>query len=202
MMRRTLLFYLACLVSLAACFNLGKGTTQSSRFYLLNSISDSGLETQAVTKLKNATVGVGPLEFPEYLHRPQIATRTSNHQIQFSEFHRWGEPLGDNFSRILAENLSILLSTHRLVAFPWRSASIDYQVEVEVTRFDGSLGEQAHLEARWTIFGKEGKEALLMKKSSLRETVATENYEALVMVMSRLVERLSREIAASFKDIS
>jgi uncharacterized lipoprotein YmbA len=202
-MRRILTTLVAAsLLFLLGCFNLGKGTTQSANFYLLSSLHGPGGRAETVGVFQEGTIGVGPVEFPEYLNRPQIVTRTGPNQLRIDEFHRWGAPLKKNFSRVLAKNLSILLATDRIVAFPWRYASIDYQVEVEVTRFDGNLGEEAYLDARWTIFGKDGKSVLLMKKSNLSEPVARKDYETLVVAMSRLMDSLSREIATAFINLS
>jgi len=32
-------------------------------------------------------IGVGPVEFPKFLDRPQIVTRKSQHRVEVSEFH-------------------------------------------------------------------------------------------------------------------
>ena len=108
----------------------------------------------------------------------------------------WAEPLEDNFARVLAENLSLLLTTDQMAVFPWKSPmSIEYQVVVEVTKFLGEPGGQASLEALWSIVGKNGTDVRVMKKSSFTEPVGAQNYEALAAAMSRTVAALSRDIA-------
>ena len=71
---------------------------------------------------------------------------------------------------------------------------------VEVLRFDMGMDGQAVLSARWTIFGEDGKEALLLRKSVLTEQVVpADDPEGMVVAMSRAVEALSREIARAIQ---
>ena len=140
---------------------------------------------------------------PGRLDRAQIVTRTSQNQFHMAEFDRWAEPLEDTFSRVLAENLSVLLSTENVHVFPWKkSTAIDYQVAVNVISFDGKLGESASLTARWTLFGKGGDEILAQRRSTFVESTGEQGYEALVIAESRALESLSREIASAIQEMS
>jgi uncharacterized lipoprotein YmbA len=97
---------------------------------------------------------------------------------------------------VLAENLSVLLSTHRVIVYPWkRSASIDYQVIVDVTRFDGAVGGDVSMRARWTLLGDDGKKVLLTTLQSFSGRTEAKTYEALVAAHSQLLADLSSEIA-------
>jgi uncharacterized lipoprotein YmbA len=148
-------------------------------------------------------IGVGPIKLPEHLDRPQIVTRTSRNALQLAEFDRWAGSLKGDFSRVLAENLSILLFTDRVSLYPWRrSVPIEYQVVVDVTRFDGELGGNAWLIARWTVFRGRDKEALFMEKSGISEPSGAGGYEAMIAAQSRALAHLSREIAQAIKTIS
>jgi hypothetical protein len=158
------------------------------------------MKTEVLDDQKSVAIGLGPVTFPEYLNRPQIVVRGSGNQLQIAEFARWAEPLVENFSRVLVENLSALLSSDSIVPYPRKkSTPTDYQVTVDVIRFDGTPGENASLVARWTILGDDGEKALQKKKSSLSEPIDGQSYEALVSAESRLVTALSREIAAAIK---
>jgi uncharacterized lipoprotein YmbA len=146
---------------------------------------------------------IGPIELPKYLDRPQIVTRTSRNELQLAEFNQWAEPLKDNISRVLADNLSILLSTDRIAIFPRKRFSpIEYQVAIEVIQFEGDPGRNATLTASWTIFGEDRKQVLLMKKSSFSESTDGPGYEALVSAKSRALGKLSQEIAEAIQAIS
>ena len=170
--------------------------TQTARFYTLNTLTDRPTEEQRVASELGVAVGLGPIQLPEYLDRPQIVTRVSPNEIRFAEFHRWAAPLGGDFSNILAENLSILLATERIALYPWKSTTpIDCRVEIDVSRFDGRPGDSVILRSQWIIFSRDRKQALLTKTSTLSEPVGGKGYEALVSAHSRAVGALSREIA-------
>ena len=50
-------------------------------------------------------IGIRPIDFPKYLDRQQIVSRTNGHRLKLAEFDRWAEPLGWSFARALAENV-------------------------------------------------------------------------------------------------
>ena len=188
----------ASLVLLGGCIG---GKTQPSRFYILTALPSSEPGKQSAEH--RIAIGIGPVELPEYLNRPQIVTRANRNQLHLAEFDQWAEPLKDNFSRVLAENLSVLLSTEHVAIFPWDgSTPIDYQVAVEVTRFEGTTGGGTSLIARWSIFGKGGRELLLRRRSCFSEPGGAKDYDATVSAMNRTLADLSREIAAEIKAIS
>ena len=120
-------------VGLALLLQTGCARSKPARYYLLSALSPvAGLNED-----RGVSLGVGPIEFPKYLDRPQIVTRESHSRLDFGEFDRWAEPLDENFARVLSENLAELLSTDDVVEFPWtRSTRIDYQIIVTVNRFD------------------------------------------------------------------
>jgi uncharacterized lipoprotein YmbA len=193
---RPLTFVLAGLIlALSGC-----GQTQPSNFYLL-SVLPAPEAPIGSTPASQLALGVGPVSLPSYLDRPQLVTRASPNRLAFAEFDRWAESLKDMFPRTLAENLSALLGTDRVFVVPRRSAPrLDYQVAVEVLRFDMGTDGQAVLSARWTIFGEDGKEALLLRKSVLTEQVTLAgDPEGMVVAMSRAIEALSREIARAIQ---
>ncbi len=185
-------------------FALGcSATTEKSRFYKLNSLT--GVESIANTQATGAgvAIGIGPIKFPDHLDRPEIVTRTSGNALQLAEFHRWAGSLEKDFSRILAENLSILLSTDYIFMFPFAQATpIDYRVAVEVVRFDGELGKSATLIARWTVI-EEGEEKTLksVRRSEVTEPADGNSHEAMVAALSRSVEKFSREIAETIQTL-
>ena len=181
----------------------GCASTEPSRFYALTPMPGSDAKILSQTESQEVSIGVGPVRIPDYLDRQPIVTSSSQNKITFSEFDRWAGSLKDDFSRVLSENLSVLLSTDRVSLFPWRgSMAIDYQVEVEVYQFDGELGGNLSLTARWTIFGGKDNKVLVMKKTSFTEPAGSPGYEAMVAAQSRALMHLSRDIAVAIKGIS
>ena len=185
------LFLLSIMLLLNGC-----GTTPPSKFYTLEAMSGSET-TQITPDRRNLHIGIGPVQFAEYLQRSQIVTRTNSAEVSLAETHRWAEPLNNNFSRILAENLSILIGTDKISLHPSRNWSdIDYQVVINVWQFDASKQGEVTLVANWSIRGKGGSELLTMKKSTFSTTLEdTTSYTDIVRAQSKTVEMLSSEIA-------
>ncbi len=178
------------------------GRERTTKMYVLTSLPGAqAVHSEAATD-HGAAIGVGPVELPKYLNRPQIVTHASRNELHLAEFDLWAEPLEGNFSRILVENLSSLLAPDRIAVYPWNEpVSTEYRVTVEVTRFDGEADGTTSLVARWSIVGKDGKEVLMSRKSNFSQSAGAQDYEATVSAMSRTVADLSRDIAAAIKTI-
>lgn len=181
----------------------GCGGSPASRFYVLSPMP--GSEEHLQTKTENGCfgIGVGPVTLPDYTDRPEIVTRISPNKLSLGEFDRWAEPLVDGFPRILMENLATLLCADPITLFPSRGPTqIDYRVEVEVLRLDGTLGESASLIARWIIIDEKETRVLTTRKSNLSSPAQGGDYDALVSAQSRTIAALSREIAKAFKAVT
>ena len=128
-----------------------------SRFFILTPTSDAAPPTASAAGLAHElTIGLGPISFPGYLKRPEVVTRVDPDRVELSEENRWAEPLDANFQRVLGQDLSAMLGTQRIELFPWYGKPrIDYQVAVQVHRFETALDRQSHLVASWTI--KDGR---------------------------------------------
>ena len=157
-------------------------------------------------------VGVGPVTLPDYLDRPQIVTRASGNRVVLASFHSWVEPVDGMFTRVLVSNLSSLLATDNVVTVPQRRAmTLDYQVEVNVSRFDADSEGRAVLDARWWVFGKNGEQLIGEGRSTIVEPVAEPtgadagsngepaSYEAIVAAMSTALAQMSSGIAGTIE---
>ncbi len=180
---------------------LGCGTSQPAHFYLLRALSPAPASSLSESQSSSLSLGLGPITFPKYLDRPQIVTRASTHEVELAEFHKWAEPLNENASNVLAENLSALLPTDQIVPFPWnRSTPPDYQLSLDVIQFDGKKNQEAILKVRWTVLGDDGETLFLQKTSQFSEPLGGSDYEVLVEAMSRMLASLSKEIANAIND--
>jgi uncharacterized protein len=192
---------LAVVSWVASLLGLGACASTPSRFYVLTTLPAS--ETMPATvAAQSPVIGVGPITLPKYLDRPQIVTRASRNQLALGEFDRWAEPLQDNVSRVLAENLGRLIPTDHILLHPWpRSVTLDYQVTVEVLQFDGWLGGESTLLARWSILDGAERE-LLNKMVHLHAPTGGQGYEAMVVAMNQMLEALSRDIAPAIQRLA
>jgi uncharacterized lipoprotein YmbA len=190
----------SCLM--AGCTFIG-GTQQATNNYVLSSLYSEEIETQALADLRNIGILVGPIRMALYLDRADIVIRDSQNQVRLAEFSQWAGPLQENFSRVLAENLSVLLATDRVGIFPGTRAMLfDFNVTVNVTRFDGIPGQKADLRARWSILDKSRKKMLFENHSALSQPTKDESMEALIAAESRILSDLSREIAEAIKTLA
>ena len=177
-------------------------SSTTTKFYILSPLTRPVLEKQDEKGKKCKTIGIGPLHLPAYLDRPQIVTRINPNELKLAEFDNWAEPLKDNVTRVLVENISRLLCTEAVVIFPWKKSShIDYQIEIKIVWMDGKLGEKAILVTQWAIIDTSGKSVLLTKTSQYTESVTETTYSALVAAHSRLIATLSHDIAQGIKSL-
>ncbi len=167
-----------------------------TKFYVLTPSlpAEIASETDQSTPL---AIGIGPIVLPDYVNRPQIVTMSGQNEVIIDEFHRWGESLNNNVSRVLSDNLAMLLSTENINTYPWnRMIPIDYQVKIHVTRFDSELGNEATLVARWIIATDQGRNEIKRKKSVIHTPLTDESYDAIAVAQSRAFGQLSQEIAS------
>jgi uncharacterized lipoprotein YmbA len=193
------IFWLVCSIA-AGCFSLDP-KPDASRFFALTSLARTGQTTQDSIATNALALGIGPIKIPGYLDRQQLVTRISQNRFAIAENDRWAEPLEENFSRILSQNLAILLQTDRLVVYPWeRSEQPKYQVQVELLRFEPNVEQVVELWARWRIIDST-KKTLTVKESYLTHPAKEKSTEALVASMSDAVSSLSKEIAAAIRGL-
>ena len=171
------------------------GRSQSPRFYTLSPLTENKAMAKSDTPERDTRIGIGPIKLADYLDQSKLVTRTGDNRLVKAEFDLWAGALKDNLTNVLAENIGLLLPTERIFIYPWRlSEPMDYQVILDVVRFDGDLGKEAWLVARWSIVGGKDKELLEVGRSSIREPVTGPAYDALVSAQSRALAKLSHEI--------
>jgi len=118
------LFLLAIIILGASTVMAGCGSSPATRYYVLAPLSNSEAGDKPKGNKDDPAIGIGPVQFPKYLDRPQIVTRSSRNQIDIGDFDQWAEPLKTNFTNVIAENLSVLIPGDRIVVFPWSSSTV------------------------------------------------------------------------------
>ena len=184
------LLLLAGVTLLAGC-----ASSPPTRFYMLNSTQDIR-EMTARTDNNCPTIGVGPIELPQYLSRAQIATAPSENEVSYADFDQWAQPLPGNFSHVIAENLSKLVCTKAVYQFPWiMPEHPDYRVRIQVVTMTGNPGGTAFVDSWWTVSDSKEKKLTVSNRSRYSEPVRGQDYTALVQAYSKILASLSRDIA-------
>mgnify|MGYP001826109207 CR=1 FL=1 len=187
-----------CWLALAGCLG---GPSAPTNFYMLSALSPSPAGTSATTAEGRIRIGLVTVVVPEYLNRNEIVVNLDNTLYQLAEFNQWAEPLNDNLTRVLEENLTNLMGNdlNDIIFASDSSIPADYRLEVDVIRLDGNLGDQVTLVAQWALLEAEEDDLILMRRSKYLEPAADNTYKGLVLAKSRMVEELSRDIAADVK---
>lgn len=144
------------------------------------------------------SIGVGPVTLPGYVDRESISTTDGTQRLTLDENHLWAEPLDENVTRVLAENMATLIGTDRISIHPWPIGSVEYRVKVDVTRMIGQLGGEAWLDARWVIKRDDDPASapLVSRKTSLKGPAGAD-YNTLAARFSEMLLALSREITGA-----
>ncbi len=183
-----------CLLGLSGC-----ASSPPTRLYVLPSMT--GAETASPAAPRDLTIGVGPVTLSPYLDRLPIVTRASRARLVLGEFDQWAASLQDLVTRALAENLSLLIPTERVVLHPWsRTVEPDYQVTVDVMQFDAGPSGEVVLAARWRLLNAK-EQALVMRQARFTAAAGRRDYEATIIAMGHTLDALSQDMAAALLTI-
>jgi uncharacterized protein len=176
-----------------------------TKFFILNPLSEgaaAGGQAGSTSPGSQLIIGVGPVDFPDYLRRLPVVTRVAPNRVDLSDEERWAEPLDKNFVRVLSENLATLLGTQRIEKYPWPVKNrIDYQIEVDVERFETTSDGQTQLMASWIIRDGATDKILYASRTAAGAPAGPDELSASAALSSDLAT-LSKEIASRVAELS
>ena len=174
-----------------------------SRFFVLTAMDPPTADPSPTSdRGRPLTLAVGPVRLAPYLDRNDLAIRLSADEIRYSDGERWAEPLERNVTNVLALNLSRLLGTARVFAYPRPAGLLPaYQIDVEIGRLDTTRGGEATLAAHWTIENLGTRDLLASRDSYLTRAAAGSGTPAAVAALSGVLAELSQEIASTVRDL-
>jgi hypothetical protein len=180
----------------------GCGTSKPSQLYLLRPLQASEVGVPTTADKVALSVLIGPVNLPAYLDRTQVVTLVGDHELASDEFIRWAEPLQENFSRVLVENLSLLLNTPEVYAFDRRGATpVDFQIIIDVTRFDTDAKGGAYLTAFWRVVGRGSKAPMIKRKSVFHAAASSAGITPILEAQNQTLTDFSRELAAAIQSL-
>ena len=190
------------LAALAVVLSACAQPSSPSRFYVLSTTEGVDGQRGEFKPTRQRSIGIGPVSMPTYLDKPQIVTNATRYQLDLAEFDQWAEPLGGNVTRVLVDNVSILMDSDRIHAFPANTAvRDDFQVAVDIVRYDCQVGGGCKLVARWSVFDLRRNKLIAAKRSEYDKTPSQFGFEGLAQAMSEALADLSRDIAARIRKL-
>jgi uncharacterized lipoprotein YmbA len=144
-----------------------------------------------------------PVQLPELLQRSQIVLLEGTDVHRLSPAHRWGNTLEKDMQRVLIENLAVLLGSEAVVPYPMgERVQATYRIALDVQQCDGAPGGTVQLRATWMATQSSDGHMVLLHRVNLKEPVPGGSIEELVLAHSRVMSRLSLEIASAMKDLT
>lgn len=202
-MTRRLALLLTGFILLAGCSvaSILEPTKDLSRFYLLSPMDSSArgvpITYSGTEGPRQIAIGLGPVKFPSYLARPEIVTHALPNRIDLSDIDRWGEPLDKNFVTVLGQNLTTLMGA-KVATFPWyRPIRLDYQITLDITRFDTDSNGTAQIIGRYEI--KDPDVGDVLKSGDINLTDPAHTGESSAATLSRALGDMSVQIADAIR---
>jgi uncharacterized protein len=178
-------------ITLAAAV-AGCGTSAPTRFYTL----DPTARSQGTPV--HSSVIVGPVTVPASVDQPQFVVQVASNRVEVDEFNRWIAPLNDGVARAVAGDLAVTLDTPVVAATPLANFNPDYRVAIDVQRFESVRGQDALVEAVWTV-RKTASGETRSGRTLARETIQGDSFEAIAAAHSRALARVSDDIATTIR---
>ncbi len=204
---RPMLKPLSLFVSLAGCLLLASGCSvitpsEPTRFYVLSTAEEAPDIKGSKQLPETIQVGVGPIEIPGYVDRPQIVTFGQGNRLVVADLDHWAEPIQKNVERILVSNLSSLISSQQVFSYPanFQPASDSLQVSVEIREMTRTAAGVARLVVSWNVKRMLDNRLLVRKAETFETQTATGDYAAYAADMSKLFNQLSQRIVMSLDE--
>ena len=180
-------------LALSGCISVSNSPTP--RFYVLQSVYENQV-SKKINIASDVLIGVGPVKIPEYQDRPQIVTQDKEKMLKFAQFDRWGEPLDLGMTRLIRENLAVMLPEAKFTLYPWNSSvPVKYQVVVEIVQLDSDLDKDLFIVAQWLVIDVQNTKTIIIKRSEFRQSIVPQNYSGLAKTLGMACASLSSEIA-------
>ena len=201
MINKSRILQIACVTMVVGVMMLTAcgGRTPPAKFYTLQPVEQSSTGKSLPL---DVALAVGPVAIPAALDRAEIVTRDAGNAISFSQYHRWAGPLEESIASVMAQNIANLLDTERVTPFTRENIfQPTHRVVININRYDSQLSHEFLIDATWSIKDLKSRKLLLVRNSTIREALASAEYEELVAAQSKVLAALSQEIAAGLIEV-
>jgi uncharacterized protein len=197
------LLLLAALIGLVPGIYSCRNAPPPIVYYTLDPLPQSDTPVPPPVEQPALRIGVGPIDLPTYLDRPQIVTRSGEYTLAINDFDRWAGPLDEEIQRMLLNSLEEALPGAEVLAFPWdRMHEPTHQVRLTIQRFDGQEGDSVHLRGTWHLINRTNPEKNLTSAFEITEAVSAKTMRAVVAAQNRALAALAGQIVGALCSVT
>ncbi len=168
-------------------------------YYVLTPDAAPGAKSGTQAAIHGARIFIRRVDLPGYLQGTRLATRQADNQVVYASTAQWAEPLSQGIADAAA---SALNRTTRVTVVGVVGGGMpparDYDLKIDVERFEGDDKGEVVLQATWSLFEPESSTPVLTRRSSFVQTGWTfGDYPTLAKLLGEDVAELGAEIARS-----
>jgi uncharacterized lipoprotein YmbA len=201
------LLYLTFLVVLfcgAGCIGIGGDVeVQPTRYYTLELVD---LPPKVASSEQTIEIGIGQIVLPDYLNRKEIALKTGENELRYTQRNLWAERPTVALQRILTGNIERQTTkTLEVYSLPWPDHSNpEIVVQLNFQSFEGreSPDVEVLLVASWTI--QSASDGTVYKQGFYSEDAVKwrkGNYSSLATGLSQGLGKLGLKIAGDIDEV-
>lgn len=176
-----------------------QASADPTRFYVLSAPTPPAAKAEGADV--RPVVHMREVEVASYLRAQPIVVRRGQHEIEFREYARWGEPIELGLSRVLREELLVRGAAAAVLTPGLRAAGVTYdrELKVRVLTAEGATDGSIAFRAVWELSGPDGKGQPVARGDFRPENLRWDGKSEaeLVAGLSRAVAGLAEEIAAA-----
>ncbi|MBV1905172.1 MAG: PqiC family protein [Pseudomonadales bacterium] len=151
----------------------------------------------SVSPVDNKILGrmiIGPVRLPAYLSRRGLALQVGSNQVETANHHFWAEPLDEGISKVLIQDLSVLLRqvTVDRDAGRWASSS-NCRLRLEFDKFHATTEATVVSAGRYWL---SSKELNIKWEFNMSRQLPSDGYAVSVNELRSLLAVLAEEISA------
>lgn len=171
----------------------GCSSSPKESFYTLRAVAE---RDPTISTSASSWVNVGPVSVPELVDRPQVVLTNNDNQVEILEQTLWAATLQSIIGQVIAGNLTQLTGNPKIALYSKDTmADADYQVAIDVLRFDSVLGSAASLDAKWVIRTADGHVFKTGRSIISEPARGNDNVAALMAAHDKILAAVSRVIA-------
>jgi uncharacterized lipoprotein YmbA len=165
----------------------------TTNYYLLNTLNFAEKSLNI-----NKTVAVEVLELPAYLHQPQLVMQLNTHQLHYSRFDMWAEPLKEGFTKALINDLNLNNKHIQFVTDTIELGNISVnKLIVRINYFHPSSASKVILSGVFWIDNNDDEQYKVQQPFTFELRLNKDGYTHAIEQMRQLVAMMSTSVLES-----